>query len=69
MVSMMSGFPLTPIISFIYSFLILSILDFLADLLSNLSTLYLAVYLYQRTDTAWELFSAVNFLVPPLFIK
>ena len=35
MISMMSGFPFTPIISFICSFFILSILDFLADLLST----------------------------------
>ena len=35
MMSMMSGFPFTPIISFICSFLILCILDFLADLLST----------------------------------
>ena len=33
--SMISGFPFTPIISFIYSFFILSILDYLADLLST----------------------------------
>jgi hypothetical protein len=33
--SMMSGFPYTPIISFIRSFFILCILDFLADLLST----------------------------------
>ena len=32
---MMSGFPFTPMISFICSFFILSILDFLADLLST----------------------------------
>ena len=32
MMSMMSGFPFTPIISFICSFFIISILDFLADL-------------------------------------
>jgi hypothetical protein len=35
MMSMMFGVPLTPIISFICSFFILSILDFLADLLST----------------------------------
>ena len=35
MLSMMFGFPFTPIISFICSFFILSILDFLADLLST----------------------------------
>ena len=35
MISIMSGFPFTPIISFIYSLFILSILDFLADLLST----------------------------------
>ena len=35
MISMISGFPFTPIISFIFSFFILSILDFLADLLST----------------------------------
>ena len=34
-ISMMSGFPFTPIISFICSFFILSILDILADLLST----------------------------------
>src|SRR5215475_10841470 len=33
--SMMSGFPFTPIISFICSFFIFSILDFLADLLNT----------------------------------
>jgi hypothetical protein len=33
MMSMMSGFPFTPIISFIFSFFILSIFYFLADLL------------------------------------
>jgi len=33
--SMMSGFPFTPIISFISSFFTLSVLDFLADLLST----------------------------------
>ena len=33
MISMMSGFPFTPIISFVWSFFILSILDFLAALL------------------------------------
>jgi len=35
----MSGFPFTPIISFICSFFILSILDFLADLLSTSNSL------------------------------
>ena len=35
MLSMMSGFPFTPIISFIRSFFVLSILDFFADLLST----------------------------------
>jgi len=35
MISMMSGFPFTPIVSFICSFFILSILDFLADHLST----------------------------------
>jgi hypothetical protein len=35
MMSIMSGYSFTPIISFICSFFILSILDFLADLLST----------------------------------
>jgi len=35
MMSVMSGFPFTPMISFICSFFILSFLDFLADLLST----------------------------------
>ena len=39
MISMMSAFPFTHIISFICSFLILSILDFLADLLSTSSSI------------------------------
>src|SRR5215469_4629875 len=39
MMSMMSGFPFTPIISFICSFFILSILDFLTDLLNTLQGL------------------------------
>ena len=34
-ISMMSGFSFIPIISFIFSFLILSVLDFLADLLNT----------------------------------
>ena len=35
MMSMISGFPFTPMISYICSFIILSILDFLADVLST----------------------------------
>ena len=37
MISMMSGFPFTPIVSFIYSFFVLSILDYLADLSTFIS--------------------------------
>ena len=49
MMSMMSGFPFTPIISFICSFFILSILDILSDLLSTSISVDMKMYFYSST--------------------
>ena len=52
-ISMVSGFPFTPIVSFMCSFFILSLLDFLADLVSTCISLdkILFISLVGKVDT------------------